>query len=80
MGANKKGNQSNKEYLVTYSQNMGNRYIKVGIVRKYIVKSQLSFKEMQSVAFTIFFKVSYQFESFQKNFLFRRLTKSSFSA
>ena len=70
----------NKYYKLPYSQWMQKRGVKVGIIERYIIKKDLSPRELKSVALSIFMDVSNEFESFQNNWLFRKFTNSGYSA
>lgn len=70
----------NKPRKIIYSQMMGNKYVKLGVRKSYIIKQSLTPTEKKSVALSIFFDVSNDFERFQGNWLFRYFTNSSYSA
>lgn len=91
-GANKLWNDINSEksqtrigardgfFDISYSQGMGNKYIKAVTRKKYAIKKGLSLKDKKSVALAIFLDVSKTFEAMQGNWLFKHFTNSSFSA
>ena len=76
------GNQttSKPQFDLSYSQMMGNRWAKVGVIRRYSVNSGLSVDQLKSVALSIFFDVSHSFETLQGNWLFKHFTNSGYSA
>jgi len=65
---------------IFYKQMMGNRQIKVGIMKRFEIKKGLSLQDKKSVALAIFLNVSKEFESFQGNWIFKHFTNSSYSA
>lgn len=67
-------------HVITYRQMMGNRYMKVGIMKWFEIKKGISLQDKKSVALSIFLNVSKQFENLQGNWLFRHFTNSSYSA
>lgn len=67
-------------YRISYSQMMGNRYVKIGIRKRYDIKKGITIQQKKSVALSIFLNVSKEFETMQGNWLFRKFTNSSFSA
>lgn len=67
-------------FRVSYSQKMGNRHFKVGISKRYDIKKGCTIQQNKSIALTIFLNTSVEFERMQGNWLFRKLTNSSFSA
>lgn len=67
-------------HIITYRQMMGNRYVKIGIYKRYEILKGMTDAEKRSVALSIFLAVSKDFESFQGNWFFRHFTNSSFSA
>lgn len=67
-------------HTIAYKQMMGNKYVKVGRLKRFEIKKGLSDDKKKSVALAIFLNVSKDFESFQGNWLFKHFTNSSFSA
>jgi hypothetical protein len=67
-------------FRITYKQMMGNKYIKMGIQKRYDIKKDISVNDKKSVALSIFLDVSYAFESMQSGWPFRWVTNSGYSA
>ncbi|BBA33853.1 uncharacterized protein sS8_1899 [Methylocaldum marinum] len=59
---------------------MGNKYIKMGMQKKYDIKKGIKVNDKKSVALSIFLDVSNAFESMQSGWPFRWVTNSGYSA
>ncbi len=69
-----------KEYfLVNYSQAMGTKHIRTGIHSQWKVKKGLSIETKRSIALSMMFCVSQQFEGMQSNYFYSSFTDSGFS-
>ncbi len=79
---NEKGKPSAKAgyYRISYSQKMGTKHIKIGIVKTYDLKKGMKLEQKKSVALSIFLDVSKDFETMQGNWFWGIFTDSSFSA
>jgi hypothetical protein len=58
---------------------MGNRYIKVGVMRRYLIESNLTEAQLRGVALSIFKEVSISFEMLQSSQVFAWKSDSGFS-
>ena len=67
-------------FRITYRQMMGNKYIKMGIQKKYDIRKGIEINDKKSVALSIFLDVSNAFESMQSRWPFRWVTNSGYSA
>jgi hypothetical protein len=67
-------------FRITYRQMMGNKYIKMGVQKRYDIKKGISVSDKKSVALSIFLSVSHAFESMQSGWPFRWATNSGYSA
>ena len=67
-------------FRITYRQMMGNKYIKMGIQKKYDIRKGIEINDKKSVALSIFLDVSNAFESMQARWPFRWVTNSGYSA
>ncbi len=74
------GNSKNGYFRIAYKQIMGNKHAKVGVLRKYDVKKNLSLSLKQSIALSIFLDVSHSFESMQASLPYSLITNSGYSA
>ena len=53
---------------------------KVGVMKRYDIRTGLNDEQKKSIALSIFLDVSYAFEKMQSNWLFRHATNSGYSA
>lgn len=67
-------------FRISYRQMMGRPYFKVGITKRYDVKSGLNTADKKAVALAIFMDVSHSFETLQGGWPFRKFTRSGYSA
>jgi hypothetical protein len=74
------GSGESEFFRITYKQLMGNKYIKMGIQKKYDIRKGIDVNDKKSVALSIFLDVSNEFESMQSGLPFRWVTNSGFSA
>ncbi|WP_411704545.1 hypothetical protein [Edaphovirga cremea] len=66
-------------FLVNYSQSMSKLRIRSGIQKQWKVKKGLSIETKRSIALSMMFNVSLEFEGLQSNALFSRFIDSGFS-
>lgn len=74
------GSGKSEFFRITYKQMMGNKYIKMGMQKKYDIKKGIQVNDKKSVALSIFLDVSNAFESMQSGWPFRWVTNSGYSA
>lgn len=74
------GSEKPEFFRIKYRQMMGNKYIQMGLQRKYDIRKGININDKKSVALSIFLDVSQAFESLQSGWPYRWATNSGYSA